>query len=100
MASALRTRLTNVNGCDYDDLPLLRGHVLGWLFEPAGGFYAQINLPLFWDGDVPQSVNPREQSQLPRSRNAPMASQNLDDDLSILTVDVMLLYTDMIEMAR
>jgi hypothetical protein len=41
-------------------------------------FYAQPSLPLFWDCDVPHHVNPREQSQLPRSRDAAMASQNVD----------------------
>jgi hypothetical protein len=51
-------------------------------FSRLTDFYAQPTLPMFWDGDVPPTVNPREQSQLPRSNDAAMASLNLDFDLS------------------
>jgi hypothetical protein len=63
-------------------------------------FYAQGNLPLFWDGDLPQSANPGEQSELPRSHDATMVSYILDADLSSLRVDVQQLYPEMSEMDK
>jgi hypothetical protein len=64
-------------------------------------FYAQASLPLNWVGEVPQRVNAREHSQLPRRHDAPMASQNVDADyLSRLTDDVMYLYPELSEMVR
>jgi hypothetical protein len=56
----------------------------------------RFQITLFWDGrDAPQSINPREHSELPRSHDA-----RWDVDESTLTADVMHMYPEVIEIAR
>jgi hypothetical protein len=63
-------------------------------------FDAQTSLTLFRDGEVPQSVNPPEQSLLSRNHGAPMASEQLDANFSSLAAHVLQLYPELREMVR